>query len=102
MKHTIFAAAATFLVTTLSVPAFAQTGSANSDSMANGSAMSSASAMPATCQGMMDKAQGMAMPTDTGKKAMAMKEMDMAKAAMAKNQEKTCMTHMKMAMHDMM
>ncbi len=50
----------------------------------------------------MDKASSMPQPTDESKKAMAMKQMDMAKAAMAKGQEKTCMSHMKMAMRDMM
>ncbi|HEY5047077.1 MAG TPA: hypothetical protein VII49_03535 [Rhizomicrobium sp.] len=64
--------------------------------------MSTDSATPATCQGMMDKANTMGEPSDPNKKAMAMKQMDMAKSAMAKNQEKTCMRHMKMAMHDMM
>jgi hypothetical protein len=51
---------------------------------------------------MMDKANGMSQPSDANKKAMAMKEMDMAKSAMTKGQEKTCQMHMKKAMGDMM
>jgi hypothetical protein len=62
--------------------------------------MSSDSTM--SCQAMMDKANGMSQPSDANKKAMAMKEMDMAKSAMTKGQEKTCQMHMKKAMGDMM
>jgi hypothetical protein len=62
--------------------------------------MSSDSSM--TCQAMMDKAHGMSEPADANKKAMAMKQMDMAKASMAKGDEMGCKSHMKMAMHSMM
>jgi len=55
-----------------------------------------------TCQAMMDKAHSMNQPSDANKKAMAMKQMDMAKASMAKGDEMGCKSHMKMAMHDMM
>lgn len=102
MKYIMLASMATALAVTVSVPAFAQMNSTSSGSMSNGSSMSGDSSMPATCQGMMDKANSMLEPTNPSKKAMAMKQMNMAKAAMAKHQEKTCMSHMKMAMHDMM
>ncbi len=87
----------------LAVFAQAQTGSSSntmsSGSMSN-SSMSSDSSM--TCQAMMDKANGMGQPADANKKAMAMKQMDMAKVSMAKGDEMGCKSHMKMAMHDMM
>lgn len=67
--------------------------------MSNSSSMSDSSM---TCQAMMDKAGGMSQPSDANKKAMAMKQMDMAKAAKAKGDEMGCKSHMKMAMHDMM
>jgi hypothetical protein len=96
MKFTSFAAVTAAAVLTLSAPAFAQMGSSSmsSNSMSSDSAMS--------CQAMMDKAGTMSQPTDANKKMMASKEMDMAKAAMAKGQEKTCQMHMKKAMNDMM
>jgi hypothetical protein len=63
----------------------------------------SADAMPTTCQGMMDKAHPMMDSMSDGKKkTMAMKHMDMANTAMSAGKEKTCMSHMKMAMHGMM
>jgi hypothetical protein len=68
----------------------------------SGNAMS-ADAMPTNCQGMMDKAHPMMDSMSDGhKKMMAMKQMGMANTAMSGNKEKTCMKHMKMAMHDMM
>jgi hypothetical protein len=73
--------------------------------MANGMSnnATSADAMPTTCKGMMDKAHPMmASMSDGSKKTMAMKQMDMANTAMSGNKEKTCMKHMKIAMHDMM
>jgi hypothetical protein len=67
----------------------------------SGKAMS-AGAMPTTCQGMMDKAHPMMDSMSDGhKKMMAMKQMGMANTAMSGGKEKTCMSHMKMAMHDM-
>jgi hypothetical protein len=55
--------------------------------------------MPATCQGMMDKASPMMdSMSDGNKKMMAMKQMDMAKTSMAAGKEKTCMMHMHKAM----
>jgi hypothetical protein len=102
MKLATLTALATAML--LAVSAQAQTGS-SSNSMSNGS-MSSMSSMSSdssmTCQAMMDKANGMSQPTDANKKAMAMKQMDMAKAAMAKGNEASCKSHMKMAMHNMM
>jgi hypothetical protein len=102
MKLVTLTALATAML--LAVSAQAQTGS-SSNSMSNGS-MSSMSSMSSdssmTCQAMMDKANGMSQPTDANKKAMAMKQMDMAKAAMAKGNEASCKSHMKMAMHNMM
>ncbi len=72
-------------------PAFAQMGSAMS-----GSKMSD---MPKTCQGMMDRQMPMMNSMASGnKKMMAMKEMDMAKAAISSGNEKTCMMHMKKSM----
>jgi hypothetical protein len=63
----------------------------------------SAHAMPTTCQGMMDKAHPMMdSMSDGNKKMMAMKHMGMANTAMSAGKEKTCMSHMKMAMHNMM
>ncbi len=100
MKTIAMTSIAAAMLMAVSMPAMAQMGS-SSGSMSNGS-MSGDSAKPMTCQGMMDKANGMSQPMDESKKAMAMKQMDMAKAAMAKGDEKTCMSHMKMAMHDMM
>ncbi len=80
--------------------------SMSGNSMA-GSSMSgnsmSAHTMPTTCQGMMDKAHPMMdSMSDGSKKKMAMKHMDMANTAMAAGKEKTCMSHMKLAMHGMM
>ena len=73
-------------------PAFAQTGS-------NMGAGKMSGDMPTTCQGMMDKEMPMMNSmSDGNKKMMAMKEMDMAKKAMADNKEKTCMMHMKKSM----
>jgi hypothetical protein len=72
--------------------------------MANGMSGNSmsADAMPTTCQGMMDKAHPMMdSMADGNKKTMAMKQMGMATTAMSAGKEKTCMSHMKMAMHDM-
>ena len=69
-------------------------GSMSSGSMSNNSSM--------TCQAMMDKANGMSQPMDLTKKAEAAKQMDMAKAAMAKGDEMSCKSHMKMAIHNMM
>jgi hypothetical protein len=81
-----------------SLPAAAQ--------MNNGTASKPAMAgdtMTATCQGMMDKAHPMMDSMSDGrKKTMAMKQMNMANTAMSAGKEKTCMSHMKMAMHDMM
>ncbi len=69
------------------IPAFAQMNSKMSGDM------------PTTCQGMMDKEMPMMNSmADGNKKMMAMKEMDMAKTAMASGKEKTCMTHMKKSM----
>ena len=115
MKRVVLATLAAAMALTLSLPAMAQTGSSSStSSMSNGSmsngsmssgsmsssSMSSDSSM--TCQAMMDKAHGMSQPADANKKAMAMKQMDMAKASMAKGDEMGCKSHMKMAMHNMM
>lgn len=73
-------------------PAFAQMGSSMSGNKMSGD-------MPTTCQGMMDKEMPMMNSmADGNKKMMAMKEMDMAKKAMADNKEKTCMMHMKKSM----
>src|SRR5215471_9350914 len=84
----------------LAVSAQAQMGSSTMSGGAMSSSMSSGSSM--TCQAMMDKAHGMSQPSDSDKKALAMKQMDMAKAAMAKGDETSCKSHMKMAMHYMM
>jgi hypothetical protein len=107
MKRVTMTTLAAAMALTLSMPAMAQMGSSSSSSsssMSNGSmsnsSMSSDSSM--TCQAMMDKANGMSQPSDANKKAMAMKQMDMAKAAMAKGDEMGCKSHMKMAMHNMM
>src|ERR1700749_1221866 len=99
MKITAITSIATAMLMAVSLPAAAQMGSS---SMSNGSSISRDAPKPMTCQAMMDKANGMAQPSDESKKAMAMKQMDMAKAAMAKGDEKSCMSHMKMAMHNMM
>jgi hypothetical protein len=99
MKLATLTALATAML--LAVSAQAQTGS-SSNSMSNGSMSSMSSDSSMTCQAMMDKANGMSQPTDANKKAMAMKQMDMAKAAMAKGNEASCKSHMKMAMHNMM
>ena len=62
--------------------------------------MSSSSNM--TCQQMMDQANtSMSSMTDQTKKDAAMKEMDMAKTAMAAKHEKTCQSHMQKAMNVM-
>jgi hypothetical protein len=77
-------------------------GKSTSSHSMSGNAMS-ADAMPTMCQGMMDKAHPMIDSMSDGhKKMMAMKQMGMANTAMSSNKEKTCMKHMKMAMHDMM
>ena len=103
MKPVILTSLATAMLMAVSMSAQAQMGS-SSNAMSNGamsnSSMSSDASM--TCQAMMDKANGMSQPTDANKKAMAMKQMDMAKAAMAKGDEASCKSHMKMAMHNMM
>ena len=60
-------------------------------------------AMPTTCQGMMDKGKPMMDAMAAGRhKTMAMREMAMAEAAMDRHHMKTCMSHMRMAMHHMM
>jgi hypothetical protein len=51
---------------------------------------------------MMDKANNMSQPTDLTKKAEASRQMDMAKAAMAKGDEASCKSHMQVALHNMM
>jgi hypothetical protein len=101
MKLTALMSLTTAIVLAVSAPAWAQMGSSSSGSMSNGG-MSSSNNMPNTCQGMMDKASSMTPPTDESKNAMATKQMDMAKTAMASGDEKTCMSHMKKAMHYMM
>ena len=94
MIRTRFAAIAAVSIIALSAPAFAQ--------MASGGMKSGDSTMPTTCQGMMDKASPMMdSMADGSKKTMAMKHMKMAKTAMAAGKEKTCMSHMKTAMHGM-
>jgi hypothetical protein len=100
MKFSTLASVTAAMILTVSASAFAQTGSMSGNSMSSSNSMSSDSAL--TCQAMMDKAKGMSDPADANKKAMAMKEMDMAKMAMGKGQEKTCQMHMKKAMDDMM
>ena len=51
---------------------------------------------------MMDQANtSMSSMTDQTKKDAAMKEMDMAKTAMAAKHEKTCQSHMQKAMNVM-
>jgi hypothetical protein len=92
-----FAAIATASLIALSAPAVAQMGSSmGADGMKGGN-------MPATCQGMMDKATPMMdSMADGSKKKMAMKHMGMAKMAMSAGHEKTCKSHMKTAMHGMM
>jgi hypothetical protein len=105
-----FAAATAVACLVFALPASAQGAKAANDApgtppaMANGMSghVMSAEAMPNTCQGMMDKAHPMMdSMSDGNKKAMAMKYMGMANTAMSAGKEKTCMSHMKMAMHDM-
>jgi hypothetical protein len=114
------AVAATVAMFAISMPAFAQSSettmgpnntagkSGAASAMSTNSAMSggtnmAASSMPTTCQGMMDKAHPMMDSMGDGnKKMMATKQMDMANTAMSSGKEKTCMRHMKTAMHDMM
>jgi hypothetical protein len=55
----------------------------------------------ASCQGMMDKANAMAQPTDAAKAAAVKKHMDLAKAAQAKGDETGCKMHMDEAMRGM-
>jgi hypothetical protein len=98
MKSIRTAAAAAAVLLACALPAAAQMGAAT-----NGTNAMSESAMPVTCQGMMDKAMPMSSSmADGNKKMMAMKQMDMAKMAMGKGDEKMCVSHMKMAMKDMM
>jgi hypothetical protein len=100
MKLATLTSLATAAVLSFSVPALAQMGSSMSGGSMSSSSMSRDSSM--TCQAMMDKANGMSQPTDLSKKAEATRQMDMAKAAMAKGNEASCKSHMKMAMHNMM
>jgi hypothetical protein len=116
MIRITFAAAAAVACLVFALPASAQGAKATNDTpgtppaMANGMSGHSmsgnamtADAMPTTCQGMMDKAHPMMDSMSDGhKKKMAMKQMGMANTAMSGGKEKACMSHMKMAMHDMM
>jgi|GEM_PF-4677481 len=105
MKLVTLTSLATAMLLAVSMSAQAQTGSSSSSSSMSNGSMSNSSSMSdssMTCQAMMDKAHGMNQPSDANKKAMAMKQMDMAKASMAKGDEMGCKSHMKMAMHDMM
>jgi hypothetical protein len=100
-----FAAIAAVAILGLSAPAFAQMSTPGNamGPATNGTAGAMNTDMPKTCQGMMDKAgPKMDSMSDGSKKTMAMKQMDMAKTAMTSGDENTCMSHMKMAMHDMM
>jgi len=99
MKFVTLTALATAAVLSFSVPALAQMGggSMSGSSMSSGSNNSSM-----TCQAMMDKASGMGQPMDLTKKAEAAKQMDMAKAAMAKGDEMNCKSHVKLAMRNLM
>jgi hypothetical protein len=115
MFRITFAAATAVVCLVFTLPASAQGAkTANgtpgtSPPMANGMSGNSmsgnamtADAMPNSCQGMMDKAHPMMDSMSDGhKKKMAMKQMGMANTAMSDGKEKTCMSHMKMAMHDM-
>ena len=68
-----------------------------------GSAAMTGATMTATGQAMMYKPHPMMDSMSDGrKKTMAMKQMNMANTAMSAGKEKSCMSHMKMAMHDMM
>jgi hypothetical protein len=99
MKFVTLTALATAAVLSFSVPALAQMGggSMSGSSMSSGSNNSSM-----TCQAMMDKASGMGQPMDLTKKAEAAKQMDMAKAAMAKGDEMSCKSHVKLAIRNLM
>lgn len=69
-------------------------GSMSSNGMSNGSSSSmSGGSEPATCQGMMDQ-----MNSGGSHSTAATHEMNLAKQAQAKGQEKTCMSHMRKAM----
>jgi hypothetical protein len=86
-------AAATFA---MALPAFAQMagGAMKSDNMGSMDSMS--------CQQMMDKGNtSMGTMADGSHKTMMMKEMGMAKTAMASSDEATCKMHMKKAMGSM-
>ncbi len=98
-----------------SMPAFAQMNmpmkpatsgtavKAGTPATGNTAALKDSDSMPATCQGMMDKAHPMMSNMASGnKKRMAMKQMHMADIAMRSGKEKSCMNNMKRAMHDMM
>jgi len=99
MKFVTLTALATAAVLSFSVPALAQMGggSMSGSSMSSGSNNSSM-----TCQAMMDKASRMGQPMDLTKKAEAAKQMDMAKAAMAKGDEMSCKSHVKLAIRNLM
>jgi len=105
MLNLRFAAIAAVAVLALSAPSFAtepMAGGATNPAPMKSDAMSD-NTMPTTCEAMMDKAKPMivAMAAGTHKK-MAMREMSMAEAAMDRHHMKSCMRHMKMAMHHQM
>jgi hypothetical protein len=54
------------------------------------------------CQALMDKANGMSKPSDLTKRAEANRQMDLAKAAMAKGDEASCKSHTQLAIRNMM
>jgi hypothetical protein len=115
MIRITFAAATAVACLVFTLPASAQGAKTANDTpgtppaMANGMSGNSmsgnamtADAMPTTCQGMMDKAHPMMDSMSDGhKKMMATKHMGMANTAMSAGKEKTCMSQMNMAMHDM-
>jgi len=99
MKLATLTSLATAAVLSLSVPAMAQMGGG---SMSGGSMSSGSNNSSMTCQAMMDKANGMGQPMDLAKKAEAAKQTDMAKAAMAKGDETSCKSHMRVAIRNLM
>ncbi|MES2255572.1 MAG: hypothetical protein V4559_11080 [Pseudomonadota bacterium] len=58
--------------------------------------------VPMHCQGMINEAHPkMDKMAKGSKKTSAMKQIDLANAAMSLGKEKSCMSHMKRAMHNM-
>lgn len=88
---------------TLAAPAFAQLPGGASPAPTAPNAMSGAGsmmkgAMPAGCQGMIDKASSMMGVLQGSKKTTAMSEMTKAKSSLSAGDETSCMTHVNTVM----